>query len=242
MPETEVQDTAPSSEEAATEAPEAPEVQESPEPSERSSRDDGLAERLRLVEAQARFFQEEYEKTRRETDALRAAQRPDPREEQARLEAMDPEQRITYIFEKSQADSKNQIAMVEARSTSQFDRLQFNAELSKVASDFGWSSAKRTQMDQEVEQWYNAIARDALRNGQPMLVTRVDLLDKKMGQEMRTSGAKALRGASDKGKANIAKQSAKMTPASSNVTGKSTGKTKAQESIERMLAAGVLEM
>src|SRR4030088_2116039 len=61
-----------------------------------SRREEELAERLRSVEAQARFYQEENERTRRDLETSRSAQRPDPREEQARIEAMDPEQRVLY--------------------------------------------------------------------------------------------------------------------------------------------------
>jgi hypothetical protein len=193
-------------------------------------------------EVEARYWREEAERNRRELEALRAAQRPDPREEQARLEAMDPEQRITYIFEKQQRESHNQVAGLELRTTAQIDRLKFEGELARTAAELGWSSARRAKFDSEVEQWYNSIAQQAFQNGQPLLVTRVDLLDKKLGFEMRTNGAKAVKAATAAGKANTARQSAKMTPASSNVTGKSTGMTKAQEAIKLMTEAGVLEM
>jgi hypothetical protein len=193
-------------------------------------------------EAEARYWREEAERNRRELEQLRAAQRPDPREEQARLEAMDPEQRITYIFEKQQRDSQNQVAGLELRTSAQIDRLKFDAELSRTAAELGWSSAKRAKLDAEVEQWYNSIANQAFQNGQPLLVSRVDLLDKKLGQEMRTNGAKAVKSAAATGKANTARQATKMTPASSNVTGKSSGMTKAQESIKLMVEAGVLDM
>lgn len=218
-------------------ATDAPEPQEPAGRSEgRSRHDDGMVERLRSVEAQARVYQEESERNRRELETLRAAQRVDPREEQARLEAMDPEQRITYIFEKQQRDSQSQVAQIEQRTNAQIDQLKFDAQLDKTASSLGWSTSQRAKYADEIERMYTGLAQ---RN---MTIPRGDLLKHKLGDELMTSGAKAIKGAGDKGKANIARQAARMTPAASNVTGKSAGKTKAQESMDRMLQAGVLEI
>jgi hypothetical protein len=205
-------------------------------PSDPAPRDDGRAARDDAIASQARFYQEELERTRRELEAIRASQRPDPREEQARLEAMDPEQRITYIFEKGQRDNQNQVARIEAAMAAQVDQLKFESQLSQTAANLGWSSATKAKYSAEIEAMYNSLVQ---RN---LTIPRSDLLKHKLGDELMTSGAKAIKGASDKGKANIGAQRTKMTPASSNVTGKSTGKTKVEESRERLLQAGVLEM
>lgn len=196
---------------------------------DRHGRDDAVA-------AQARFYQEQLEVTRRELEHLRAAQRPDPREEQARIDAMDPEQRVLYYVDKGQRESQSQVAAVQAHTTALIDQLKFDAQLSQTAQSLGWSSAQRAKYAAEIEQMYNSLVS---RN---MTIPRGDLLRHRLGDELMSSGAKAVKGASDKGKANIAKQSSKMTPASSNVTGKSTGMSKAQESMKRMIEAGVLDM
>jgi hypothetical protein len=201
-----------------------------------SRHDDGAAERLRSVEAQARYFQEEAERHRRELEAIRASHRPDPREEQARLEAMDPEQRISYLFERRARESDERVAAVTASTTAQIDQLKFDSELNHTASQLGWSNAQKAKYASEIEAQYNNYAR------QNMTIPRGALLRHKLGDEMINSGAKAIKGAADKGRANIARQTSRMTPASSNTTGKPTGKTKAQESMERLLQAGVLEM
>lgn len=196
---------------------------------DRHSREDGIA-------SQARFYQEQAEQYRREVEQLRAAQRPDPREEQARIDAMDPEQRVLYFVEKGQRESQNQVAQIEARTSAQIDQLKFESELATAAANLGWSSAQRAKYAADVESQYSTYAQ---RN---MTIPRAALLRHKLGDELMTQGVKAVKSATSAGKANIARQSAKMTPASSNVTGKSTGTTKAQESMKKMLEAGVLEM
>lgn len=196
---------------------------------DRHSRDDGIA-------SQARFYQEQAEQYRREVEQLRAAQRPDPREEQARVDAMDPEQRVLYFVEKGQRESQAQVAQIQQQTTAQIDQLKFDAQLNQTASNLGWSSAQRAKYAADIEQMYGSLSQ---RN---MTIPRGDLLRHKLGDELMTQGVKAVKAATSAGKANIARQSAKMTPAASNVTGKSTGMTKAQESMKRMLEAGVLEM
>jgi hypothetical protein len=197
--------------------------------SARSGRDDAIA-------SQARFYQEQAEQYRREVEQLRAAQRPDPREEQARIDAMDPEQRVLYFVEKGQRESQSQVAQIQAQTTAQIDQLKFDAQLNQTAQNLGWSNAQRARYAAEIEQMYNSLVQ---RN---MTIPRGDLLRHKLGDELMTQGVKAVKSATSAGKANIAKQSARMTPASSNVTGKSSGMTKAQESMKRMVEAGVLEM
>jgi hypothetical protein len=211
--EASVEDTAPASEPS----------------SARSGRDDAIA-------AQARFYQEQAEQYRREVEHLRAAQRQDPREEQARIDAMDPEQRVLYVVEKGQRESQNQVAAIQAQTTAQIDQLKFEQELSGAAANLGWSSAQRSRYSAEVESQYNIYAQRGLT------IPRAALLRHKLGDELMTQGVKAVKSATSAGKANIARQSARMTPASSNVTGKSSGMTKAQESMKRMIEAGVLEM
>ena len=187
-------------------------------------------------EAEARYWREEAERNRRELDQLRAAQRPDPREEQARIDAMDPEQRVLYYVDKGQREAQNQVAQVEARTTAQIDQLKFESELATTAANLGWSSAQKARYAAEVEAQYNSYLQ---RN---LTIPRGALLRHRLGDELMAHGVKAVKSATAAGKTNIARQSAKMTPASSNVTGKSTGMTKAQESMKRMLDAGVLEM
>ena len=221
---------------ATPEVADEPDIADSPSSEPRSRQDDVLTERLRSVEAQARVYQEEAERNRRELEAMRQAQRVDPREEQARIDAMDPEQRVLYLYDKGTRQTEAQIANIESRTTAQIDQLKFDAQLDKTSANLGWSSAQKARYAAEVEAQYNYW----LQRG--TMVPRSDLLKHKLGDELMTTGAKAIKGATDKGKANIAKQSSKMTPASSNVTGKSTGKSKAQEAMERMLQAGVLEM
>lgn len=193
-------------------------------------------------EAEARYWREEADRNRRELEQLRTAHRQDPREEQARIDAMDPEQRVLYFVEKGNRENQSLVANIEQRTSSQIDQIKFDTELDKAQRELGWSSAKRAQYSSEVEQFYNQLATQAIQAGTRLTVSRIDLLDHKIGREMRTNGAKAVKTAAAVGKANTAKQAAKMTPASSNVSGKSTGMTKAQESMKRMLEAGVLEM
>lgn len=196
---------------------------------DRHGRDEGMA-------AQARFYQEQLENTRRELEQLRSMQRPDPREEQARIDAMDPEQRVLYYVDKGQRESQSQVAAIQASTTAQIDQLKFEAELSTTATNLGWSSAQRARYAAEVEAQYNVYAQRGLT------IPRSALLRHRLGDEMMTSGVKAVKAATSAGKSNIGKQNAKMTPAASNVTGKSAGMTKAQESMKRMIEAGVLEM
>jgi hypothetical protein len=193
-------------------------------------------------ESEARYWREEADRNRRELEQLRAAQRQDPREEQARIEAMDPEQRVLYFVEKGNRENQSLVSQIEHRTASQIDQLKFDAELDKAQRELGWTSAKRAQYSSEVEQFYSQLANQAIQSGTRLSVSRLDLLDHKIGREMRTNGARAVKTAAATGKANTARQATRMTPASSNVTGKSTGMTKAQESMKRMVEAGVLEM
>lgn len=199
-----------------------------------STRDTRETDRLRAVETQARIYQEELDRTRRELDALRSSQREDPRAEQARLEAMDPEQRILYHFDKARQEDQARLVATQAQTVAQIDRMKFEAS---VAQNPAWK-----KFDAEIEQMYNRIAGQAISAGQPVMITRNDLLKHRLGEEVMNSLGKTTAAAAARGKTNIQRQNSPMIRASSNATGAATAKSAAEASRERMLKAGVLEM
>lgn len=216
-----------------------------PEPPSRSAprEDSGRYEREAAREAEARYWREEAERNRRELDNLQAAYRSQPQENDDQLrERLGPEGYILAQFDRQTNAFRASQYAGEIRTAAQIDQLKFENELDGVQRNLGWSADKKAKISAEIENWYGNIARNAMQSGQPLMISRIDLLDKINGREMRTNGARAVKAASDKGRQNISRQSARMTNASSNMTGRSAGKSKAEESLQRMIEAGVVEM
>lgn len=164
-------------------------------------REPGRQERAVLAAKQAaREAKEEVERTRREFEDFRRQQterRENPAELEARLAAMDPEQRINYRLDQMAASQSAATRSLEMTFKEQADKAAFAVQL---AQDPG---LKKYEAD--VEKIYAGHLADAKRTGGP-LPDRATILPWVVGQRVLRSSAKAVEKGRKTGAANIARQ------------------------------------
>ena len=173
----------------------------------------GRAERAVLAaKRDAREAKEEAERTRRELDELRrqqAERRENPAEEQARLAAMDPEERLNYRIEKLQSANTQAYRNLEMSFKEQADKASFAVQLAQTPS------LKRYEA--KVEAIYAEHMAQAKRNG-TALPDRDTILTWVMGQSLRANAAKAVDKGRKTGAANIARQTTRPVSARGDVS------------------------
>ena len=160
----------------------------------------GRAERA-VLEAKraAKEAREEAERTRRELDEFRRQQteRVNPAEQEARLAAMDPEERINYRIDQAQQANTKALRNLELSFKEQADKATFEVTLAQQPS--------LKKYEGKVEAIYAEHMANAKRNGTAP-PDRATILPWVIGQEVLKSSAKAVDKGRKAGAANIARQ------------------------------------
>ncbi len=172
----------------------------------------GRLERTVLAAKQAaREAKEEAERSRRELEEYRKQQselRVNPAEEQARLAAMDPEERINYRIEQAQRANTAALRNLELSFKEQADKAAFAV---RVAQD-----PSLRKYEAKVDAIYAEHMANAKRNGTPP-PDRATILPWVIGQEVLKGSAKAVDKSRKAGAANIARQTTKPVSARGDV-------------------------
>lgn len=187
------------------------------------------ANRFQSLRNENRELAERTTRLQREMDELKAQRAqpamPDPEIERIRMDAMSPEERLEYKFEKSQQENRRELNAMQFRLAAESDRASFNATLAQ--------SPKLSRFKEEVEH----VHMEQLRKGAP--VDRETILNFVVGKAVRERMAG---GAGKQGKqagARVARQQTRAGDSRGDQGSRGSGR-RGDKSLEDRLAGVII--